>query len=83
MKINKKAAQVAGTRTASKTAFDSRNHTGSDPLIGWFNLTKPSRNRQQKHGWRRKSRGRIDPILTAELVLLAVFFLLLVGGVAA
>lgn len=35
---------------------DSRNHTGTDPLIGWFNLAKPSRNRQQKRGWQRGAR---------------------------
>ena len=38
-----------------KTA-DSRNHTESDPLIGWFNPAKPSRNRQQKRGWQRGAR---------------------------
>lgn len=38
-----------------KTA-DSHNHTGTDPLIGWFNLAKPSRNRQQKRGWQRGAR---------------------------
>lgn len=32
---------------------DSRNSTGSDPLLGRFNLAKPSRNRQQKRGWQR------------------------------
>ena len=35
---------------------DSRNHTATDPLIGWFNLAKPSRNRQQKRGWQRGAR---------------------------
>lgn len=53
MKTNKKAAR-AGTRTASDTAFDSRHHTGTDPLAGWFNLAKSSRiNRQKKRGWQR------------------------------
>ena len=52
MATKKKAAR-AGTRTASNTAFDSRNHTATDPLIGWFKLAKPSRNRQQKRGWQR------------------------------
>ena len=41
-----------GDRPTPKTA-DSRNHTAADPLIGWFNLAKPSRNRQQKRGWQR------------------------------
>ena len=35
---------------------DSHNHTGTDPLIGWFNVAKPSRNRQQKRGWQRGAR---------------------------
>ncbi len=38
-----------------KTA-DSRNHIAIDLLIGWFNLVKPSRNRQQKRGWQRGAR---------------------------
>ena len=82
MKSNKKAAQVAGTRTAKNTAFDSRNHTGSDPLIGWFNLAKPSRDRQPKRSWKRgKQRGRIDVVLAAQLTLLIVLVVLIVGGV--
>lgn len=51
--MTKEKAVQAGTGTASNTALDSQNHTGSDPLIGWFNLAKPSRNRQQKRGWQR------------------------------
>jgi hypothetical protein len=81
MKINKKAAQVAGTGTASKTAFDSRNHTVPDPLIG-CNLAKPSRNRQQKRSWQRgKQRGRMDAYLAGQLVLLVAVIFLIVGGV--
>lgn len=53
MKINKKAAQVAGTGTASKRAINEQHHTGSDPLLGWFNLAKPSRERQQQRSWKR------------------------------
>jgi hypothetical protein len=41
-----------GDRPTPKTT-DSRDHTGIDPLIGWFNLAKPSRNRQQKRSWKR------------------------------
>ena len=44
-----------GDRPTPKTS-DSRNHTETDPLIGWFNLAKPSRNRQQKRGWQRGRR---------------------------
>ena len=83
MATNKKAAQVAGTRTASNTAFDSRNHTATDPLIGWFKLAKPSRNRQQKRGWKRNQRGQIDYALAGQLALLLVSLALIVAGVAA
>jgi hypothetical protein len=81
---DKKKPHTAGTGTASKTTFDSRNHTATDQLIGWFNLAKPSRNRQQKRTWKRGCQhGRIDSALAAQLALLAVAFLLFVGGVAA
>lgn len=80
---NQKKAARAGTRTASKNTFDSRNHTGSDPLIGWFNLAKPSRSRQQKRGWKRNQRGQIDYALAGQLVLLLVILALILVGVAA
>lgn len=51
--VDKKKPHTAGAGTASNTAFDSHNHTKHDPLIGWFNLAKPSRNRQQKRSWKR------------------------------
>ena len=77
-----KAGQVA-TRPASNTAFTERHSTVSDPLQGWFNLAKPSRNRQQKRSWKRgKQQGRIDPFLLAELALMAVIVLLIAGGLA-
>ena len=77
-----KAGQVA-TRPASNTAFTERHSTVSDPLQGWFNLAKPSRNRQQKRNWKRgKQQGRIDPFLLAELALMAVIVLLIAGGLA-
>ena len=41
---------------ATPKTSDSRNHTGQDPLIGWFNLAKHSRNRLQKRGWQREAR---------------------------
>lgn len=75
----KTKSRGAGTRTASNTAFNSRNHTAStDPLIGWHNLAKPARARQQKRG---KQRGRIDAYLAGQLAVLAVLVLLIVGGV--
>jgi len=75
--------RAPGKDATPKTA-DSRNHTAADPLIGWYSLgagVKPSRTeRTAKRG---KQRGRIDSALAAQLVLLAVAFLLFVGGVAA
>lgn len=44
-----------GDRPTPKTT-DTRDHTGADPLIGRFNLAKPSSNRQQKRGWQRGRR---------------------------
>ena len=81
--MTKEKAVQAGTGTASNTALDSQNHTGSDPLIGWFNLAKPSRNRQQKRRWKRNQRGQIDSELAGQLALLLVLLALIVAGVAA
>jgi hypothetical protein len=50
---DKKKPHTAGTGTASKRAINGQDHTGSDPLLGWFNLAKPSRDRQQKRSWKR------------------------------
>ena len=79
----KEKAAWAGTRTASNTTFDTRNHTESDPLIGWFNFAKPSRSRQQKHRWKRNQRGQIDYALAGQLALLLVILALILVGVAA
>ena len=46
----------APNQDATPKTIDSHNHTGTDPLIDWFNLAKPSRNRQQKRGWQRGAR---------------------------
>ena len=79
---DKKKPHTAGTGTASKTAFDSRHSNGSDPLLGWFNLAKPSRNRQQKRSWKLgKQRGRMNAYLAGQLALLGLIALLLVSGV--
>lgn len=81
MSENKKAA-TAGTGTASNTAFTERNSTAPDPLKGWFDLAKPSRNRQPRRSWKRgNQRGRIDTGLAAQLALLAVICILFVRGV--
>jgi hypothetical protein len=80
---DKKKPHTAGAGTASKTTFDSRHSTGNDPLLGWFNLAKPSRDRQQKHSWERNNRGRIDPTIAADIVLLAIAALLILGVIHA
>ena len=69
-----------GNRATPKTS-DSQNYTGTDPLIGWFNLLKPSRKRQQKRSWKRgNQKGRIDTCLAGQLTLLAVVCVLIVCG---
>jgi hypothetical protein len=45
------------TRAGRDEAYEKPSHfTSTDPLIGWFNLAKPSRTRQQKRGWQRGAR---------------------------
>ena len=73
----------APNQDATPKTTDSRNHTGSDPLIGWFNLAKPSRNRQQKSAWKRRSRGWINPTMAADIVLLVIVALLILGVIHA
>ena len=80
---DKKELHTAGTGTASDNAFNKANSTTLDPLEDRFNLGKPARNRQQKPSWKRgNQRGRIDPVLFAQLALLAAIVLLIVGGLA-
>jgi hypothetical protein len=56
MTKNNKGRDRLASGTTQKTS-DSRNHTGADPLAGWFSLAKSSRiNRQQKRGWQRGRR---------------------------
>jgi len=43
----------AGEHQATPKTTDSRKNSTPDPLIGWFNLAKPSRARQQKRGWQK------------------------------
>lgn len=51
----KTKGRSGGDRPTPK-ATDKRNHTGVDPLLGWFNLAKPARNRQQKRSWQKGGR---------------------------
>lgn len=46
---NKKSR--AHGKDANPKPADSQNHNAIDPLIDWFNLAKPSRDRQQKREW--------------------------------
>ena len=82
MEANKKAARI-GTGTASNTANDSHYSTKTDPLTGWYSLgvgVKLSRTeRTPKRGWKRKSRGGIDPLLALYLGLLALGALIFLG----
>ncbi len=80
---NQKKAAGAGTPTASNTAFDSRTHTGSDPLIGWFNIAKPSRSRHRKRRGKRTHPGQLAYALAGQLTLLLVILALILVGVAA
>ena len=79
----KEKARNGGDRASQQGRTSNRDSIPFEPQQGWFNLAKPSRDRQQKRGWKRNNRGRIDPALAAQLALLAVIFLLFVGGVAA
>jgi hypothetical protein len=80
MPANEKAEKVA-TLPASDIAFVEKHSTASDPLKGWFDLAKPTRERQQKSAWKRsKQRGRIDAYLAAHLAMLFTIGLLIVGG---
>ena len=60
MTIDKKAAQVASTGTASNNTIDKPHSTKADPLQGWYSLgagVKPSRTeRTQKRGWQKGAR---------------------------
>ncbi len=46
-KARGKAGQVG------KANITELNHSKPDPLLGWFELSKPSRDRQQKVRWKR------------------------------
>lgn len=48
---NKNARGQAGGFT--KADIDTKDHSKPDPLMGWFGLAKPSRQRQQKSSWKR------------------------------
>jgi hypothetical protein len=83
MEANKKAARL-GTGTASNTANDSHHSTKTDPLTGWYSLgtgVKPSRTeRTPKRGWKRNSRGQIDPLLALYVALIVLSGLMIFGG---
>ena len=55
MDSTNKKSRAPGKDATPKPA-DSHKHNATDPLIGWFNLAKPSRDHQQKRGWQREVR---------------------------
>lgn len=80
MTDHKKAAQVAGTGTASNTTRDSRNSTAQDPFQGWYALAKNAKTQPVKRYWTLgKQRGQIDGVLLAH-VLFVIVAALLIGG---
>jgi hypothetical protein len=80
----KERVRNGGDRASQQRRTSNCNSVSLDPLQGWFNLTKLSRNRHQERTWKRgKQRGCIDSALAVQLAFLAVVFLLFGGGVAA
>jgi hypothetical protein len=84
MTIDKKKPHTAGTGTASNNTIDKPHSTKTDPLQGWYSLgagVKPSRTeRTQKRGWKRNSRGMIDPLLALHIALMVLAAMMIVGG---
>ncbi len=54
--MNKKNRGRAPVQNPTPKTTDSQNYKGMDSMIGWVNLAKPLRNRQQKRGWQRGTR---------------------------
>ena len=54
--MNKKNRGRAPNQNPTPKTTDSQNYKGTDSMIGWVNLAKPLRNRQQKRGWQRGTR---------------------------
>lgn len=71
-----------GDRPTLKT-FDSRDHTGTDPLTAEFSLAKSTCiKHQQKRKWKHSNqRGRITGALPWPLALLIMIVMLAVSGV--
>jgi hypothetical protein len=77
MSANKNAAPEAN-RAALDTAFSDRNSTVTDPLKGWFDLAKPSRDRKPKSAWKRgKQRGDAMALFHALTAFLSFILLAL------
>jgi len=68
-------------RRPQEDQFTEPNLIEADPLIGWHDLAKPARSRQENQSWKRNNqKGQIDSLLLAQLTLLFVIVLLMVGG---
>ena len=77
----KEKARSGGDRASQQGRTSNRDSIPLDPLQGWFNLAKPSRDRQPKRSWKRgNQRGRIDAYLAVHVALLFLLVLLIVGG---
>ncbi len=48
--------RAPGKDATPKTTTNTPKHTEPDPVLGWFNLAKESRMRQQKRGWNKGGR---------------------------
>lgn len=78
--MTKKNKGRALDKDAIPKTTDSLNHTRTELMMGWFKIAKPSRNRQQKRGWKRNQRGQIDYSLSGQLALLLVILTLVLSG---
>ncbi|MER2511721.1 MAG: hypothetical protein ABTQ25_04755 [Nitrosomonas ureae] len=84
MTIDNKRPHTASTGTAQNNTIDKPHSTKTDLLQGWYSLgaaVKPSRTeRTPKRGWKRNSRGQIDPLLALYVALIVLSGLMIFGG---
>lgn len=52
----KEMTRSGASPTGQEKTTSDPNSKPSDPLTGWFNLAKPSRNRQTRRGWQKGGR---------------------------
>lgn len=49
--------RTGANRAGQNNQITDCHSTAQDPLQGWFDLAKPSRDRKPKSAWKRKQRG--------------------------